>query len=398
MQEFKVPSSKSISNRLLIIQYLSENKAKINNLSTAEDTILLQNLLNQIQTNPLERFYCQNAGTTTRFLIALLALKEGNWLIDGEKRMRERPIKPLLEALQTLGAEIKYLEKPHQLPLEIVGDKLQKNKHIEIDSKISSQHISALLLISPYIGRITLSTSNNPVSQPYIEMTLSLMQEYGAKLKQNKNNITIFPIPYTFKECQVESDWSSACFAYEKLCIMQKGELYIKNLLPNSLQADQIAQKYYQCLGIESIFKNNNLILTYNPKIISKQSHIIFNIQNNPDIFPSLAISGLFSSKKISFEGISNLKYKESNRIEAVYNGIKALGAEVQISPNAFTIEPFVKQNNLLENLKPTIVETHNDHRIAMAFGLLGLKYPQITIDNKTCVSKSFPNFWENIL
>jgi 3-phosphoshikimate 1-carboxyvinyltransferase len=397
MQEFKVPSSKSISNRLLIIQYLSETKAKINNLSTAQDTILLQNLLNQIETNPLNTFHCQNAGTVTRFLIGLLALKEGSWEIDGDKRMRERPIKPLLEALQTLGAEITYLSKPHHLPLRIIGGKLKKDKHIEIDTTISSQHLSSLLLISPYIKGITLSTNNNSVSQPYIEMTLALMQEHGAKLKQIKNKITILHSPYTFKECQVESDWSSVCFAYEKLCIMQKGELYIKGLMPNSLQADKIAQKYYLSLGIESLFKDNNLIITYNPKAVSQQKHLVFNIQNNPDIFPCLAVAGLLSGKKISFEGISNLKYKESNRIEAVHNGIKTLGADVKISQNTFTIEPFNKQNDLLENSNHLIIKTYNDHRIAMAFGLLSLKYPQIKVDDNACVNKSFPNFWENI-
>ena len=208
MQEFKVPSSKSISNRLLIIKYLSQSDKTIKNLSLADDTILMQNILSQIDTNPSKLIFTDNAGTVTRFIISLLALKHGDWQIDADPQMRERPIKPLLDALKSLGAEINHLERNDKLPIQIIGGKLIGGKTIKIDSNKSSQFLSSLLLISPYIkDGLSIQVDEDMVSKPYLNMTTSLMKEFGAKIREEENHLIISPSEYNFKETQVENDY-----------------------------------------------------------------------------------------------------------------------------------------------------------------------------------------------
>jgi 3-phosphoshikimate 1-carboxyvinyltransferase len=396
MKEFLIPSSKSISNRLLVIQYLSQSKAKINNLSLAQDTILMQELLSQIDNSSNETLYCHNAGTVVRFLLSLLSMKEGTWIIDADKRMKERPIEDLVDALKEIGAQIDYLEEKGKLPLKIKGQALQSNNPIKINSKLSSQFASSLLLISPYIkGGLELEI-DSPVSFPYIQMTISLMREFGAKVDEKQNRIRVEQGEYIFKETLVEGDWSSACFAFEKLCISNKCNLLIKNLSINSLQADKIAMDYFSLLGVESQFKDNNLSLSYNPQSISKQETLIFNIKDCPDIFPSLAIAGFVSYKTIIFEAVETLKHKESNRLKAVLEGLHSLGAKAEIDQkNRFVIKA---NNQTLENPKEKIIiKTYNDHRISMAFGMLREKYDNIIVDDYDCVNKSFPYFWLNV-
>lgn len=396
MKEFLIPSSKSISNRLLVIQYLSQSKAKINNLSLAQDTILMQELLSQIDNSSNETLYCHNAGTVVRFLLSLLSMKEGTWIIDADKRMKERPIEDLVDALKEIGAQIDYLEEKGKLPLRIKGQALQNNNPIKINSKLSSQFASSLLLISPYIkGGLELEI-DSPVSFPYIQMTISLMREFGAKVQEKQNRIRVEQGEYIFKETLVEGDWSSACFAFEKLCISNRCKMIIKNLSPNSFQADRIAMDYFSYLGIESQFKDNNLNISYNPQSISKQETLIFNIKDCPDIFPSLAIAGFVSNKTIIFEAVETLKHKESNRLKAVLEGLHSLGAKAEIDQkNRFVIKA---NNQTLENPKEKIIiKTYNDHRISMAFGMLREKYDYIIVDDYECVNKSFPYFWLNV-
>lgn len=395
MQEFKVPSSKSISNRLLIIKYLSKSDKAIKNLSLADDTILMQNILSQIDRNPSKLIFTDNAGTVTRFILSLLALKQGVWQIDADPQMRERPIKPLLDALNNLGAEINYLERKEKLPIQIIGGKLIGGKTINIDSNKSSQFLSSLLLISPYIkDELSIQVDEDMVSKPYLKMTTTLMKEFGAKIREEENHLIISPSEYNFKETVVENDYSSACFAFEKLAILQGEDLFIKNLYPNSLQADSIAISYFSYFGIESRFENNGLRISYKKENISKEKTLEFDIKDCPDIFPSLVMTALFSEKRVVFKGIESLEYKESNRIKAMSEGLKKIGAKVIIEEDSFIIDGF-HSKELLN--KPILIKTYDDHRIAMTFAIASLKYPNIQLDNKDCVSKSFPMFWENL-
>ncbi|HHT04559.1 MAG TPA: hypothetical protein GX005_09615, partial [Bacteroidales bacterium] len=340
MQEFKVPSSKSISNRLLIIKYLSQSNKAIKNLSLADDTLLMQNILSQIDRNPSKLIFTDNAGTVTRFILSLLALKEGVWQIDADPKMRERPIKPLLDALKDLGAEIKYIENEGKLPIQIIGGKLIGGKTINIDSNKSSQFLSSLLLISPYIKEgLSINIDKDMVSKPYLQMTISLMKEFGAKIKEKENQLIISPSEYNFKETQVENDYSSACFAFEKLSILQGEDLFIKNLYPNSLQADLIAIIYFSYFGIKSRFENNGLRISYNQENISQEKILLFDIKDCPDIFPSLVISALFSEKRVVFKGIESLEFKESNRIKAMLEGLREIGGKVILDKDMFIVD-----------------------------------------------------------
>lgn len=393
MLEFKVPSSKSISNRLLIIKYLSQSKIKINNLSLADDTSLMKELLFQIEENPNDILFCHNAGTVTRFLISLLALKKGKWRIDGDINMRKRPIKPLIDVLEELGAEISSIQENDNLPIKIAGGTLIGGKTINIDSSLSSQFISSLLLISPYLKEgLKIEMKEEIVSKPYIDMTIFLMKLFGAIIEKQNNKILISYSPYAFRETFVENDWSSVCFAYEKLCILKEGEIFINNLYHDSLQPDSIAKEYFSLLGIETKFKNNGVELSYNHKLISKEKELEFDIKPSPDIFPSLVLASLFSEKKVIFKGIKSLEYKESNRIKSMSEGLQKIGANVDLKDNKFIINAFSKQVN-----KDIIIKTYNDHRIAMAFAIASIKLPNIKIDNKECISKSFPMFWDNL-
>lgn len=393
MQEFKVPSSKSISNRLLIIKYLSQSKEEIHNISTADDTSLMKELLTQIEESPNDIFFCHNAGTVTRFLISLLALKKGIWRIDGDLNMRKRPIKPLIDILKELGAEISSIKENDKLPIKIAGETLIGGKTINIDSSLSSQFISSILLISPYIKEgLKIEMKEEIVSKQYIDMTISLIKLFGAIIKKQNNKITVSYSPYTFKETFVESDWSSTCFAYEKLSILKQGEIFINNLYHDSLQPDSIAEEYFSLLGIETKFKNNGVVLSYNYELISPEKELEFDIKSSPDIFPPLVIASLFSEKKVIFKGIKSLEHKESNRIKSMLQGLQKIGANAYLEDNKFIINGFSKQVD-----KKIIIKTYDDHRIAMAFAIASLKLPNIKIDNKDCVSKSFPMFWENL-
>ncbi|MBP6429960.1 MAG: 3-phosphoshikimate 1-carboxyvinyltransferase [Bacteroidales bacterium] len=395
MQEFKVPSSKSISNRLLIIKYLSKSDKAIKNLSLADDTILMQNILSQIDRNPSKLIFTDNAGTVTRFIISLLAIKHGVWQIDADPQMRKRPIKPLLDALKDLGAEINHLERNDKLPIQIIGGKLIGGKTIKIESNKSSQFLSSLLQISPYIkDGLSIQIDEDMVSKPYLKMTIALMKEFGAKIKEEENHLIISPSKYNFKETQVENDYSSACFAFEKLSILKGEDLFIKNLYPNSLQADSIAISYFSHFGIKSEFENDGLRLSYNEENTSKEKTLEFDIKDCPDIFPSLVMSALFSEKKVVFKGIESLEYKESNRIHAMKGGLNKIGAKVIIEEDRFIIDGFLTKEFLN---KPILIKTYDDHRIAMTFAIAALKFPNIQLDNKDCVSKSFPMFWENL-
>src|SRR5574344_1882727 len=217
MKEFFLPSSKSIANRLLIIRYLAGSNEEIMNFPKAEDSTLLLSLLQQTYSNPQDTFYCYNAGTTTRFLVSTLALKSGVWHIDADKRMKERPIKPLLDVLKSLGAQI-IAENNNGLPLTIIGGSLCGGKEVRVDSSLSSQFLSSLLLISPYLhGGLTFILQKETASMPYVEMTLLLMQNCGAKIIKDATSIRVQEGQYTFSATEVENDWASALFAFETL-------------------------------------------------------------------------------------------------------------------------------------------------------------------------------------
>ncbi|MDR0971450.1 MAG: hypothetical protein LBM25_03590 [Bacteroidales bacterium] len=396
MKELFLPQGKSIINRLLVIYFLKgENRDNIK-INASLDTLLMSNLIKQIEEGKDKTFFCYNAATITRFIISILALKKGFWIVDAQEQMQKnRPIYPLVDALRLLGAKINYLDKENNLPISIEGGLIRGGIKIEIDNTITSQVVSSLLLISPYLkGGLEIGLKDNKTSFSYINLTISLMRQFGILVEKIGDNIIKIPeSEYKIKEIEIENDWSSACFAYEQLALQRKGEIFIRNLFPNSLQADSKAKDYFSLLGIRTQFIDKNIILSYDNTSSNSKDELSFNLIDSPDMFPSLAVSGYFSGKKVIFYGINNLQYKESNRLSAVEEGLISLGAKVIINKESFTIMPIEKSNIPNKNI---IIKTYDDHRIAMAFYLVKLIKENLEIDNRDCISKSFPLFFEN--
>ena len=364
--KINLPSSKSISNRVLIIQALCDNNFTINNLSKSEDTLVLKKALDQEK-----EINTGHAGTSFRFLTALLSTLENNeYILNGSDKMNNRPIGELVKALKKIGANISFINKKHFPPIKIKGKQLVGGK-VNINGEISSQFISALLLIAPSLKNgLELHINGKLVSKSYIKMTLSIMEFFGIKSDWQKNIIAIKPQKYIGKEYFIENDWSAATFWFQIATLSNSCKITLKNLNEESIQGDKISKDIFSKISLDYTFKNGDLILQKNNKPISFPKTI--NLINNPDIYQSLKTTLYALNIKTKFKGINNLIYKESNRI--------------------------VDTNNELENLiTKKIINTHQDHRMAMSFAPLSLKYGEIIIKNSDVVKKSYPNFWKDL-
>jgi len=379
-------SSKSISNRLLIIKELCKTQFEIQNLSNAKDTKILNELLDTY--NKRTNLNCEDAGTALRFLIAFLATKEGIWRVLGSKRMHERPVKHLIDCLKELGAEIKYLEKAGFPPIEIKSKKL-KSKKLSLPGDISSQFISAILLVAPTIENgLTLEITSKVLSKPYIAMTLGLMSKFGIKYSWENNLIKVEQQNYLAKNIKVENDWSSASFWYSFLALSKSGEIKIPNLNANSLQGDSVLSSIYLRLGIKTEFNEDSIVL-FKTKNIAKE--IELNLSNNPDLALPIIVTCCGLGIKAYLTGLESLKVKESNRLECIKQELRKFNISCEIDSSSIKI----KENQKI--VQPTyIIECHNDHRIAMSIAPLCMKVDSIKFDDKEVVNKSYPKFWED--
>jgi len=364
--EVDLPSSKSISNRLLIIQALCKQNFEITNLSYSDDTNSLKKALNTTK-NTID---VGPAGTSFRFLTSYLSTqKKKAFILTGTDRMKERPIQNLVAALQMLGAKISYLEKDNFPPLKIKGTTILGGE-ITIDASISSQFISSLLLIAPTLANgLILNISGNLVSKSYIQMTLKLMEEFGIKHSWNDNKIVVNNQNYIGKNYAVESDWSAATFWFEIASLSDVCNIKLNGLQQNSIQGDAKATTIFKDFGIASVFKDNTLTLTKNNNQNFPET---INLIDLPDIYQSLKCTLFALNKPTELTGISTLKDKETDRVMAVENELKKLRTS-------------------------KIIETYKDHRMAMSFSPLSLKYGELTIKNSEVVSKSYPNFWQDL-
>ena len=364
--EIDLPSSKSISNRLLIIKALCKEKFLIKNLSESDDTILLKNALNSKE----KTINVSHAGTSFRFLTSFLSIQKGKeFILNGSDRMKERPIKELVNSLQELGVKIEYLEKEDFPPLKIIGTEIDGGE-IEIDGTISSQFISSLLLIAPNLRNgLILKIKGELVSKSYVLMTLKLMGEFGINWTWNKDVITILKQEYVAKNYTVESDWSAATFWFQSASLSEKCKIILRGLNEESIQGDSACKKIFKDLGVDSVFKNGDLILTKNKRISPSET---YNLIETPDIYQSLKCTLFALNKDSEFTGIQTLKNKETDRITAV-------------------------ENELLKLNTPKIIETYNDHRMAMSFAPLSLKFEELQISNPGVISKSYPNYWKDL-
>lgn len=378
-----LPASKSISNRVLLIQALSYSLAPISNLSDCEDTQYLKEAL----FSDANKFYTGDGGTTLRFLTAYLSKIVGEWHIDCSERMKERPVKILVEALNELGAQITYKEKEGYPPLHILGSNLAKSE-LALSANVSSQYISALLLIAPTLQNgLKLKLVGKLVSRPYIEMTLRLMEEFGIQSTFAENTISISPQTYVFKPFTVESDWSAASYFYEMLFLSQEGELFLKGLCQDSLQGDAKQVALWQQLGVQTQFEKDGVKLT---KTSCQLSKLIFDFNEMPDLAQTFAVSCCLKNIPFHFTGLETLKIKETNRISALITELGKLGYLLTETQEG-SLSWDGKRSKPQENIS---IATYRDHRMAMAFAPVAIQQP-ITIENPDVVKKSFPKFWE---
>ena len=383
---FNISGSKSESNRLLILKYLLKN-IEIKNLSDSDDTISLQNALN----SPSESVDIHHAGTAMRFLTAYFSIQVNkNYKIFGSRRMHERPIKILVDALNDLGADIKYLSKKGFPPLKISGKELNKDQ-VCLDANISSQYITALILIAPAMKNgLVVNLVGNITSRPYIEMSLSILKRIGVQTSFLNNTIKINPFKNKQKIVQtVESDWSSLSYFYSIVALSKEANLKISSFLSNSLQGDKELVLIYNKLGVQTIFDNGIVKLKKDQKI-NLPKKIVLTLNDTPDLAQTIAVTCFGLGLPCDLFGLHTLKIKETDRLLALKTELEKLGANVEITNESLHLKKRKKFNSNIE------VNTYDDHRMAMAFAPLAIIKPIIINDPKV-ISKSFPSFW-NIL
>lgn len=389
-----IPASKSISNRLLILNYLSGGKTKIENLSNSDDTRLLQNFCKEIEqiadgeVIDFHSFDCKNAGTVFRFLTPVLANTKGNWLITGSERMQKRPIAPLVDALRTMGANITYLRKEGFPPLKIQGVDLTTS-NVKMEASVSSQFVSALMMLAaaslPKPFEINLSKAKK-VSLPYISMTAALLQEYGLHVDVSETCIRIEGECKPLSSYFVEADWSSASYLYALLALAEEGSLFLPHYFQNSLQGDAIIADLFIPFGINTQFESKGIRLTRQAVVLPAE--FSFDFTNYPDLTQTMAVLCAGMGIKGRFYGLSALKYKEADRITALYNELLKLGVICETNG--------VDELRISSGIKNTdvCIDTYQDHRMAMAFSVLAMRYGGIKIENPQVVEKSFTNYW----
>ena len=391
-----ITGSKSESNRLLILQALYP-KIKIGNLSNSDDTKLLQKAL-QVSSSPdsyRDSIDIHHAGTAMRFLTAYFASQKGVEInLTGSARMKERPIKILVDALQSLGADISYLENEGFPPLKIRGKDLDISQ-VKLPANISSQYISALMLIAPKLKNgLEIELIGEITSIPYIEMTLTLLKQVNIEANFQDKKIKIKPKKELEKEYNliVESDWSSASYWYSIVALSPKGttiELSFYN--ENSLQGDSALAEIYEKFGVKTTY-NKTIIKLVKTEIISSNNQIDLDLTKTPDIAQTIAVTAFGLGLRCDLTGLHTLKIKETDRLIAIKNELEKFGAQINITDNSLHLS---SNNNFLGSYSPKI-ETYNDHRMAMAFAPLALK-TNLSIKNAYVVSKSYPEFWDDL-
>ena len=381
-----ITGSKSESNRLLLLQALFP-QLEIQNLSNSDDSQLMQKALNQ-SSNLVD---IHHAGTAMRFLTAYYASKANNEVtLTGSKRMKERPIKILVDALKSLGCDISYIENEGFPPLKITGKKWTNNK-VVLKANVSSQYISALLLTAAKSEKgLTLVLEGEITSVPYIKMTLNLLEQIGVDSSFEGNQIKVIPNVNGIadKTLVVESDWSSASYYFSIVALSELGtEITLSSYKEDSLQGDCILAKIYEQFGVSTVFKSNTITLK---KVSESYQPVKLDLINAPDIAQTIAVTALVLGVECHMVGLHTLKIKETDRLVALKTEIEKLGGEVQIDNKSLLLKPYAV---LKSNIS---IATYNDHRMAMAFAPIALKVP-VTIEDAMVVSKSYPTFWEDL-
>lgn len=382
-----LPSSKSICNRALIMHALSGDKNTIGNLSDCDDTHVM---LRALQDMP-EVIDIMAAGTAMRFLTAYLAVTEGEHLITGTERMKQRPIRILVDALRTLGADITYAEEDGFPPLHIKGRTLMKSE-VSLPGNVSSQYISALLLIGPMLRQgLKLTLTGEIVSRPYINLTLQLMQVFGAQAAwTSSNQLEVKAMPYQHTPFTVESDWSASSYWYEIVSLSEKATVELPALFANSFQGDSKVAELFAGLGVHTRFENHKVILE---RIERKLERMEYDFVNQPDLAQTFVVTCAMLNIPFRFTGLQSLKIKETDRISALITELKKLGFVLTETDGSI----LSWNGERCEAESSPAIDTYEDHRMAMAFAPAILRLKELRINNPQVVSKSYPHYWENL-
>ena len=380
-------SSKSESNRLLIIKALSEKEITIKNLSKANDSVLLKNLL---ESENLVVWDAQDAGTSFRFLTSFLAIKKEHVVLSGTERMKQRPVKVLVDALNKIGAEILYLENEGFPPIYVKGKINQVKNKLDIPGDISSQYISSLLLIAPLLEKgIEINIEEPFYSRPYVNMTLNLMNSFGIKSEVKGNKISIKNQEFSSGSYIVESDWSAASYWYSILSISDNiNNLTLQGLKKKSNQGDSVISELMKSFGVNTQYKEDGIVLT---KIKLDTEEIELDFRDCPDLAQTILVVAAYHKIKLKVSGVESLKIKETDRLLAMKNELKKIGCDFYEEGNYWVLEK--RSQEIDEELS---IDTYKDHRMAMAFAPLASKKSMI-INDPDVVVKSYPTYWEDL-
>lgn len=390
-----LPGSKSESNRSLMIAAYGGFPLQAENLSDAHDTVLLKSLLEQLSlrgalATKQSTVDCEDAGTVARFLLTYLANKPGTWLLTGTPRLCERPMEPLVVALRQLGAEI----IGNSLPLKIIGKSL-KGGAVTLDASQSSQFASSLLLAAPtWEHGLQLTLTGDPVSVPYLEMTVKMMEHYGVQVARDGNTFRVAHKSYQYRPFSVSSDWSAASYWYEMMALSDGGSLLLKGLKPDSMQGDAVVAQWFERFGVLTSFEEQGVRLT---KVSSDPHDLVFDFADTPDLFPSVFVTCVVLGYHACFQGIKNLSMKESNRVEALISELSKIYNLINIYIGDDLVIEKSSLNERFSNINKVIFKTYQDHRIAMSLAPLAMRISSFRFDDPDVVTKSYPMFWNEV-
>ncbi len=383
----QLPASKSISNRALIINALARGTTPPCNLSDCDDTLVMIKALAENN----ETIDIMAAGTAMRFLTAYLSTVQGTHILTGTERMQQRPIQILVNALRELGAQIEYAGKEGFPPLRIHGTELKGNE-LTLKGNVSSQYISALLMIGPVLKNgLRLHLTGEIISLPYINLTLQLMKEFGAKAAWTSgNSIEVAPKPYTPVSFMVESDWSAASYWYQIAALSEQAEIELMGLFRNSYQGDSRGAEVFSRLGITTEFTHEGVLLKKSNRLVEQLNEDFVDI---PDLAQTFAVTCCLLGIPFRFTGLQSLKIKETDRIFALKAELRKLGYLLQDAQDSILIW----DGERCQPEAQPVIQTYEDHRMAMAFAPAALRFPEMRIAEPQVVSKSYPAYWEHL-
>ena len=391
-----LPASKSMSNRWLMINHLMGSHFRIGKLSSSDDTKLLRRLLNQLETRSSDVYYCDNAGSVARFMMPLLAITSGDYVLTGDDRLCQRPMAPIIDALQQMGLRVECTGQEGFLPVRIQGS-VPNKRTVSVDPLLSSQFVSALLLVALRMPEgISLTMTQRPTSRPYIEMTCDALRQAGVEVRRSSNGRTYYVQPFSGKPkpaaVTIERDWSSASYFYTMALLRPDLRLRLLGLQLDSCQGDCATDRFFKMLGVQSTEVRSPYRVAGRSVTLQgggeKSKTVQFNCIDCPDLVPTFAVAAAAAGVRTVLKGVSNIALKESDRREAITTELRRMGVSVNATDEELHILP--------SKLNPVdMVHTYGDHRIAMAFAPLRLLFPDLQIENPQVVGKSFPEFWE---